>query len=62
MSGLQGGATDEYYHLTSAQATNVATIASGLNVSITTAKLTTGGTNGSMTFTKGILTAHTQAT
>ena len=62
MSGLQGGATDEYYHLTSAQATNVATIASGLNVTITTAKLTTGGTNGSMTFTKGILTAHTQAT
>jgi len=34
----------------------------GLSVTITTAKLTTGGTNGSMTFTNGILTAQTQAT
>jgi hypothetical protein len=34
----------------------------GLTVTITTAKLTTGGTNGSMTFTNGILTAQTQAT
>lgn len=36
--------------------------ASGLSVTITTAKLTTGGTNGSMTFTSGILTAQTPAT
>lgn len=36
--------------------------ASGLSVTITTAKLTTGGTNGSMTFTNGILTAQTPAT
>lgn len=36
--------------------------ASGLSVTITTAKLTTGGTQGSMTFTNGILTAQTQAT
>ena len=34
----------------------------GLSVTITTAKLTTGGTNGSMTFTSGILTAQTPAT
>ena len=34
----------------------------GLSVTITTAKLTTLGSNGSMTFTNGILTASTQAT
>jgi hypothetical protein len=36
--------------------------ASGQNVTIITAKLTTGGANGSMTFTNGILTAQVQAT
>jgi hypothetical protein len=34
----------------------------GLSATITTAKLTGGGTEGSMTFTNGILTAHTDAT
>ena len=34
----------------------------GLSVTITTAKLTTLGSNGSMTFTNGILTSQTQAT
>lgn len=34
----------------------------GITVVITTAKLTGGGANGSMTFTNGILTAQTQAT
>lgn len=34
----------------------------GLSVTITTAKLTGGGTDGSMTFTDGILTAQTAAT
>ena len=34
----------------------------GLSVTITTAKLTALGANGSMTFTNGILTAQTQAT
>jgi hypothetical protein len=34
----------------------------GLSVTITTAKLTTLGANGSMTFTNGILTAQTAAT
>lgn len=36
--------------------------ASGLSVTITTAKLTGLGSNGSMTFTNGILTAQTPAT
>ena len=34
----------------------------GISATITTAKLTTGGTQGSMTFTNGVLTAQTQAT
>lgn len=34
----------------------------GLSVTITTAKLTVGGANGSQTFTNGILTAQVQAT
>jgi hypothetical protein len=34
----------------------------GLTVTITTAKLTAGGANGSMTFTNGVLTAETLAT
>jgi hypothetical protein len=34
----------------------------GLSVTVTTARLTPGGSNGSMTFTNGILTAQTQAT
>ena len=34
----------------------------GISATITTAKLTSGGANGSMTFTNGILTAQTQAT
>jgi hypothetical protein len=34
----------------------------GITATITTAKLTTLGSNGSMTFTNGILTAQTQAT
>lgn len=34
----------------------------GLSVTITTAKLTVGGANGSMTFTDGVLTAQTAAT
>lgn len=39
-----------------------ADVAAGLTVVITTAKLTALGANGSMTFTHGILTAHTDAT
>ncbi len=59
LGGLQGGTANQYYHLTSAQRSAVA---SGITVTITTAKLTGAGTNGSMTFTNGILTAQTAAT
>ena len=34
----------------------------GLSVTVTTAKLTSGGTQGSMTFTNGLLTSQVQAT
>lgn len=43
-------------------AANQAANLPGLSVTITTAKLTGAGVNGSMTFTNGILTAQTQAT
>ena len=58
-TGKQGGTASQYYHLTSAQH---AAVAAGITVTITTAKLTGVGANGSMTFTNGILTAQTQAT
>lgn len=63
-SGLQGGTANQYYHLSAAQATYVAAMAAitGISATITTAKLTGGGANGSMTFTSGILTAQTAAT
>ena len=41
---------------------NVTGTPTGYTGTITTAKLTTLGTNGSMTFTNGILTSQTQAT
>lgn len=61
LQGLQGGniGGTEYYHL---DATQYNSINTGLSVTITTAKLTSGGTDGSMTFTNGVLTAQTQAT
>jgi len=59
LQSLQGGTSGQYYHMTSAQ--NTALLA-GLLVTITTAKLTLAGVNGSMTFTNGILTAQTPAT
>jgi hypothetical protein len=66
LQGIQGGSATDRQHLTTAQVTDLATIkaeiAAGLTVTITTAKLTTGGVNGSMTFTHGILTAQTAAT
>jgi hypothetical protein len=37
-------------------------LAGGISATINTAKLTTGGVNGSMTFTSGLLTSQTQAT
>lgn len=64
LQSLQGGTSNEYYHLTSAQHTTLTTLAglTGLSVTITTAKLTALGANGSMTFTNGLLTAQTAAT
>lgn len=107
LNSLQGGSTGQYYHVTSTQATAIASFnatqwteltdsgettlhyhaadrsranhsgtqllatisdagtaasQSGLSVIITTAKLTAGGVNGSMTFTNGVLTAQVQAT
>lgn len=74
LQSLQGGSSTERYHLTSAQQSGLtggadttlhfhtADRASGLSVTITTAKITSGGTNGSMTFTNGVLTSQTQAT
>lgn len=41
---------------------NVTGTPTGLSVTITTAKLTVAGANGSMTFTNGILTSQTPAT
>ena len=37
-------------------------LSKGLSVTITTAKLTSGGAEGSMTFVNGVLTAQTPAT
>ena len=59
LQNFQGGFGGEYYHLTSAQH---GSIASGLTVVITTAALSGLGTQGSMSFTDGILTAQTAAT
>jgi hypothetical protein len=62
LGSIQGGTTLERYHLTSAQQAKVAALPTGINATITTAKLTTGGTSGSMTFVNGLLTAQTAAT
>jgi hypothetical protein len=71
-----GGDSTSHYHATDRDRANhtgtqnVSTITglgtaatqSGLSVTITTAKITAGGANGSMTFTNGVLTAQTAAT
>ena len=62
LNSVQGGAATERYHLTLAQHTQVAALPTGISATITTAKLTAGGTNGSMTFVNGLLTAQTAAT
>tara|TARA_R110000868_G_scaffold243317_2_gene499243 strand:- start:2308 stop:2649 length:342 start_codon:yes stop_codon:yes gene_type:complete len=58
-TGLQGGQSNQFYHMTAAED---AALAAGLTVVITTAKLTALGATGTMTFTKGILTAQVAAT
>lgn len=67
MQSLQGGSAGEMYHLSQTDYNKVSTLGtasqqSGLSVTITTAKLTALGTDGSMTFVDGVLTSHTQAT
>lgn len=66
LAGLQGGQANEYYHLTATEHNLLQTIETtynaGFSGTITTAKLTAGGANGSMTFTNGILTAQVAAT
>lgn len=43
-------------------ASQFTSLSGGLNVTITTAKLTPGGVNGQMIFTNGVLTGQTQST
>lgn len=62
LQSIQGGTAGEYYHLTLAQHTQVAALPTGISATITTAKITAGGVNGSMTFVNGLLTAQTPAT
>jgi hypothetical protein len=62
LQSFQGGGPGEYYHLTAAQQAKVAALPVGISVTITTAKLTGAGANGSMTFVNGLLTAQTPAT
>jgi hypothetical protein len=73
LQGLQGGNVGgtEYYHLNATTYANVLALPTfgtivtqnlGLTATITTAKLTPAGANGSMTFVNGLLTAQTQAT
>jgi hypothetical protein len=56
---LQGGTTNEFYHLTAAEDT---ALAAGYTGSVTLAKITPGGTNGSLTVSHGIITAYTAPT
>jgi hypothetical protein len=62
LQSIQGGAATDYQHLTTAQVAALAGLAGGLTTTITTAKLTSLGANGSMTFTNGVLTGAVAAT
>ena len=63
ITGLASVATSgAYADLTGKPTLGTSAAESGLSVTITTAKLTTLGTNGSMTFTNGVLTSQTAAT
>lgn len=59
LTSKQGGTTNEYYHITSSQSSS---LSSGLSVTVTLAKITGGGTNGSLTFTNGVLTSKVDPT
>jgi hypothetical protein len=73
LTGLQGGGASEYYHLTLTQHTDLTagftgtgTILRSSILGITTvvplAKITVAGTDGSLTFTNGLLTAQVDPT
>jgi hypothetical protein len=55
----QGGTTNQYYHLTQAQSTS---LSSGFSGTVTLAKITTGGTDGSLTVSNGFVTSYTAPT
>ncbi len=57
--GLLGGADNGHFHITSTTATD---LANGFSITVTLEKITPGGTQGSPTFTRGILTAGTAPT
>lgn len=59
LAGLQGGQANEFYHLTLAQQT---AIAAGVSGTITLAKLTGLGSNGSITVQGGIITGFVNPT
>lgn len=64
LAGIQGGQLGQYFHFNQAGFTAIESLIgiSGISATITTAKLTVGGANGSMTFVSGLLTAQTPAT
>lgn len=63
LQSLQGGTTGQYYHLTSAEHTAVQTnLTDGIDATVPLAKLTPAGSDGSLTFTNGVLTSRTDPT
>lgn len=62
LQSLQGGTPGQYYHLTAAEQAVISAIPSGITGTIPLAKLTTTGSNGSLTFTSGILTSKLDPT
>lgn len=59
LADLLGGAAGQHFHIS---AQTHGDLLAGISTTITTAKLTPGGANGSMTFVRGILTSETPAT
>jgi hypothetical protein len=60
LQSMQGGnGTDEFYHLTAAEDT---ALAAGYSGSVALAKVTPGGTDGSLTVSHGVITAYTAPT
>lgn len=62
LTAIQGGTTDEYYHMTLAQSNKIGTLLSGITDTVALAKLTGGGTVGSLTVVNGIITGYTAPT